>query len=275
MPLAQPITVALSAVALALGAAPDPGPDDPYADLVRASVFAERTGVEPGGTVWVGVHFEIEDGWHTYWPGQNDSGFGTRIETAAPEGVVVGAPRWPAPKRYLAPGDILDHVHERAVTALLPVTAPRDAEVGSVLELSFDLSWLVCEDVCIPGWETLTLALPVRESPDNATGLVAERIGAARARLPRAIDQGGTRIAVTWRGSLAEVRAGGAKNLSFYPDEGGSSIPGLATSGTTTSGVLRLAFDTPEPVLSGVLEIHGSGDTSELFLIRSARGGED
>lgn len=267
----------IAAAASHLAASPSaaqPGESDPYADLVRVLAFTETTGVAPGETVWIGVHFDIKAGWHTYWPGQNDSGFGTTIEIAAPEGFGLGRVHWPAPKRYLAPGDILDHVHEDAVTALIPVTAPADAQVGSSHELSIDLSWLVCEDVCIPGWETVSVQIPILETHDRVVGRIAKHFADARERLPAKPTDSET-VRITWHGSTAQVRVDGVKNLSFYPDEGGSAINDLATSGITSSGVLKLSFDAPEPVLSGVLEIHGSGDESQLFVIHSVWNGED
>jgi len=270
------LSAAVAAAAISVGSAhaSQPKEEDPHADLVKASVFAETTGVAPGATVWVGVHFEINDGWHTYWPGQNDSGFGTKIETTAPEGFIVGDPRWPAPHRYLAPGDILDHVHDGEVTVLLPVTAPADAELGTSATFSFDLSWLVCEEVCIPGWETVTLTLPIVAAPTVATGSAAERFTIARQRIPRPLTDT-ERVSIEWTGQTAVVRVMDRKKLSFYPDEGGSTVIDLSTSGTASSGVLRLSFDTPEPVLSGVLEIHGSGEDPVLFAVRSVRDTED
>lgn len=274
MPILSNVLISFAAGAATLGTPAQPDSDDPFADLVIPSVAAEMTGVKPGGTVWVGVHFEIKDGWHTYWPGQNDTGFGTKITAAAPEGVRVGEARWPAPKRYLAPGDILDHVHEGGVTALIPVEVSDDTPIGTEIAISFDLEWLVCDDVCIPGWETVSLTLPVVEHARPAAGEMQKRFSAARARVPMPnTDTSG--IEIVWDGPVAEVRIEGTKNLSFYPDEGGSRVENLSTTGTTSSGVLRLSFDQPEPVLSGVLEIHGTGDDPRLFAIRSERVGED
>ncbi len=33
---------------------------------VQASLIADTSAIEPGSTFWLGVHFEIEDGWHIY-----------------------------------------------------------------------------------------------------------------------------------------------------------------------------------------------------------------
>ncbi|MEM9372015.1 MAG: protein-disulfide reductase DsbD domain-containing protein [Planctomycetota bacterium] len=272
-PIRSPIA-ALTALTAAAVSAPAAAEPDPYADLVAARALLETDGIAPGETAWVGVLLEIKEGWHTYWPGQNDSGLGTQIVPTMPPGFLIGDPIWPAPERYLAPGDILDHVHTGAVMALVPVKAAPDAEVGSRAEFSFDLSWLVCDDVCIPGWETVTLTVPVVERSDVIGGQVARAFERSRDRIPRQLPEAG-HVLVDWLGTAAEIRAGDAKNLSFYPDEGGSTVRDLPVSGTTSSGVLRLSFDAPEPVLSGVLEIHGSGDTSQLFVVRSVRDGED
>ncbi|MFK7883473.1 MAG: protein-disulfide reductase DsbD domain-containing protein [Phycisphaerales bacterium] len=246
--------------------------DEEYADLVNPSVIAELNGIAPGGTVWVGIHFEIKDGWHTYWPGQNDTGFGTQIETAAPAELVVGDTYWPAPHRYTAPGGILDHVHEHAVTALLPITAPQSAALGSDITVSFDLSWLVCDDVCIPGWKTITLTLPVIKSPVAKHGVTVQRFEKARERIPNT-DMNKARVTVDWSGQIATVRAIDANKLAFYPDEGGSKVLDLINAGSASSDVLRLSFDSQDPVLSGVLEIHRSGDSVTFLSLRASPKG--
>lgn len=266
----------LTGVAAACAVAGQPGGDE-HADLAVPSIIVEHTGVSPGGTVWVGVHFEIKDGWHTYWPGQNDTGLGTGITVTAPDGVVVGEPSWPVPHRYIANGGILDHVHEDAVTALIPVRAPDNAEVGSRLELSFDLEWLVCNDVCIPGWETLNLSLPVVLTPVSVGGTDAQRFEKARGDLP--VPNVG-HSAVTWDGEQATITSAGAGRLLFYPDNRGSRVADLLESGDSEgsdhAATLVLTFEDENPTLSGVLEVHNAeGEVQHVSLRSKPAGRQD
>lgn len=246
--------------------------------LVRASALAERAGITPGGTVWIGVRFEIKDGWHTYWPGQNDTGLGTEITPSGPDSVAFGPIRWPAPHRYTAPGDILDHVHDGEVTALIPVTASADAPVGSTLELSFDLAWLVCDAVCIPGWKTVTLRLPVVAETGDADPATAGVFAAARARIPEPVPADGRVVTTEWEkgpddaGPIASLRARGAFRMAFYPDQDCDRVRGLLESGATESDELRLRFDERQPTLSGVVEVFSRDGRSKVYKIRSQPG---
>jgi thiol:disulfide interchange protein DsbD len=259
------------------GDSSDAGDETAEEVLVRASAVAERPGVMPGGTVWVGVRFEIKDGWHTYWPGQNDTGFGTEITPSGPEGVSFGPTAWPAPHRYTAPGDILDHVHESEVTALVPVTAPADAAIGSSLDLSFDLAWLVCKLVCIPGWETVTLSLPVVEATPGTDASVAGVFAAARARIP--VKNDGRAVSIEWDeaaedadGRTVRLRASGASRMAFYPDDAGDRVVGLLRDGEAASEELVLRLNGQEPRLSGVVEVYSADGKSRVYSIGSRPG---
>jgi hypothetical protein len=78
-------------------------------------IILEDDAIAPGGTTWIGVRFKIENGWHLYWNGRNDSGSPPSFAGELPAGYTLGEWLWPAPKRHIAPGDILDHIYEDSV----------------------------------------------------------------------------------------------------------------------------------------------------------------
>ena len=264
---------------------PTGGPDAAQTEaeevLVTPSVVIERQSVRPGETVWAAVRFDIKPGWHTYWPGQNDTGAPTEIVVKGPAGLRVGPALWPPPHRYVAPGDILDHVHEGSVTALVPLTMPTDLPAGERVELSFELSWLVCKEACIPGWETLTATVSVAGAATDggvaADPEIASVFSSARARLaePAAATE---RIArVQWEGQTAVIRVRGAHKLAFYPHADGARVADLLTNGVAVSDTLRLplrgadgAGDAPKgAALAGLLEVFSPDGISRVYEIRS------
>src|SRR4051812_22252125 len=97
-------------------------------DRVRLSLVSEKTAIIPGQVNWIGIQYEIADGWHLYWNGQNDAGSPMEVTPALPDGFTAGDLLWPAPKRHLSDGPLLDHVYEKRVVLLLPVTAPPGLE---------------------------------------------------------------------------------------------------------------------------------------------------
>ena len=135
--------------------------------LVVASLLAETDAVVPGQPFQVGVLLEMAPGWHTYWEYSGDSGLPTQIDWELPEGFVAGAIEWPAPVAKLEPGDIQVYGYSGRVLLMVPITPP--AELSGEVELKAKVSWLVCEDICVPGDAVVSLNLPVGPvaSPTN------------------------------------------------------------------------------------------------------------
>jgi hypothetical protein len=127
--------------------------DDParaIPSLVRAKI---------DGTRWVGVHFEIADGWHIYWENPGQSGLAT---AASLTGAPSEGPLFPGPQRFLLPGGIVNFGYEHDVTFLFRVEAKRpDVHVST--------SWLVCHDECIPGHAELDTSLGKIPRGERAT----------------------------------------------------------------------------------------------------------
>lgn len=247
-------------------ALPDPRGEE---ELVEVRAFLEHSGAVPGGTVWIGFRLDIKDGWHTYWPGQNDTGYGSEVKPADPKGLEFGPVHWPAPHRYTLPGDILDHIHEGQVTALLPVTVPVDAALGSSYEVQFEVSWLVCQEVCIPGDTVVSVTIPVVASPTPTGVEAAEAIRSARSRIPEPAEAAKDLLTMTRDGSTIKVRVRGANSLAFYPDSSSARVEGLLASGTSKSDTLILTLNGTDPVLSGVVEVFNLDGRSRLFQIHS------
>lgn len=189
---------------------------EPAARHVRASLVAETDAVQPGRTLLVGVHLEMEEGWHTYWRNPGDSGLATKVRWELPEGLSAGELQWPRPMRFMT-GPLVSYGYEHQVLHPVQIRVS-DPVPQEEVSLTARLSWLECRDVCLPGKADLTLTLPVREkaSPAPAAPLFAE----ARRRMPRA-DGGWTFGAVARRGAIdLTVQTPAGTSLSeayFYP----------------------------------------------------------
>ncbi len=223
----------------------------------KATLVSELAGLHPGETQLVGIRFDLQPKWHIYWDGQNDTGLPVTLDWDLPDGFRAGPIRWPVPTRYTSPGDILDHVYEERVTLLVPLTIPANAEPGSTVTLTVDADWLVCADVCIPGWDTLTLDLPVASAgADKAPGEGFRAIEASRASLPVPLPENQRDISVAWSGDELVITPRGAfTRVSFYPGPGSRPIANLLQSGTTTpdrSRSLRLTVNADGAPVGGV-----------------------
>ncbi|MDB6032507.1 MAG: cytochrome c biosis protein transrane region [Verrucomicrobiales bacterium] len=137
--------------------------------------------VRPGESILVGVQMRSAPKWHTYWRNPGESGAATRITWTLPTGVTAGEIQWPVPEKYESAG-MVTYVYHDEVVLLVPLTFDQTLPNGP-LQLSAKVSWLECEQLCVPGKATLNASLTVADatkpSPDAAI------IRDAQKRLPK------------------------------------------------------------------------------------------
>lgn len=145
------------------------------ADVARAAhtqvqLLLSANPVRPGDTIWAGVDLKMDPGWHTYWKNSGDSGIPTQIKWQLPPGVTAGEIHWPLPKK-LPPVEVTTYDYEGETMLLVPLTLASNLNPGP-FTLSANVSWLECQDQCIPGSATVTAQLTVgsetETSPDDA-----------------------------------------------------------------------------------------------------------
>lgn len=140
-----------------MAAAGDPSP-------VRARLVADTARIEPGDTVSIGVLFDMEPGWHIYWRNPGDSGLATDVRLTLPDGLEAGELRWPAPIRFVQPGNLTAYGYEGSVllAADVGVSGAPESQTPS---LGAKVSWLACREVCVLGSASLDedWPLPVAE----------------------------------------------------------------------------------------------------------------
>jgi Thiol:disulfide interchange protein len=191
---------------------------------VDAQLVPERLALVPGETNWVAVRLIHQERWHTYWINPGEAGLPTRISWELPEGIAAGAIVWPTPERFELPGDVVDFGYTGEIFLLVPLNV--DASVaGETAEVFAQVSWLECDDICIPGGASLQMSLPVQE-----TALINEPFAwgfaATRATQPRAdialsanfsFAEGKLRLLVQATENIFE----NAASVTFIPDADG------------------------------------------------------
>jgi thiol:disulfide interchange protein/DsbC/DsbD-like thiol-disulfide interchange protein len=244
----------LLSLALLLAAVPAFARDGPK---VHARLVAEDKAVAPGGAITVALEEKIAPGWHTYWKNPGDAGAPTEIQWTLPPGWKADAIQWPRPKR-LPVGPLMDYGYEGTPWLLTKLTAPADA--SSTVMIKAAVSWLVCQQICVPEDATLTLTVPVGRQ--EAEPAVAKDFAAARALLPAPSPWKMT-YSIGSGGALGEhldlyaaapsLVAAHPRSADFFPARAGlikNAAP--QTVGFAKDGlVLRLA---PGTKVSGLLE---------------------
>ncbi len=142
--------------------------------LVKAQLLADTSAIVPGKAFEVGLLIDMAEGWHTYWENPGDAGLPTRIEWTLPEGFVAGPIQWPAPKRIIEPGDIHAFGYKGQILLLTSITPPATISESEV-RLAATASWLVCEEICIPGSAEVELTLSVNADAIPANSELFEK----------------------------------------------------------------------------------------------------
>jgi DsbC/DsbD-like thiol-disulfide interchange protein len=161
-------------------------------------LVAENRWVTPGHGFSLGLHFQLEKGWHIYWINPGDSGEPPRITWQLPSGLSPGAIEWPAPRR-LGTSRIVDFGYEDAVTLIVPVHVGSSVAVQPSVRLGAEIKVLVCREMCIPGKAQLSLTLPIKSLPPAPDARTRELFEAARKDLPRPAPQ-------NWKFSVDDAR---------------------------------------------------------------------
>ncbi|OIR01472.1 thiol:disulfide interchange protein DsbD precursor [mine drainage metagenome] len=210
--------------------------------LARAQVTptleSETSVVVPGHPFWIALKLVHAPGWHSYWmnPG---TGLPTKVVWKLPPGFTAGEPQWPTPSLiHDETGAISGMGYEGTEVIPIRITPPADLKPGTHVAFEANVSWLMCQQSCVPGKSVLSLWLTAGKD-ESWNPAVRTEIEAARARLPHSIPG--------WRVSLQKSPK--AFELTLAPD------PASAPARTPAASELRffpesdaVAFDQPQTV---------------------------
>jgi len=135
----------------------------------------------PGETVMAGVRLKMAPRWHTYWRNAGDSGSPTKIEWQLPEGVTAGEIQWPVPEKFVTAG-LTTYAYHDEVLLMVPLTVTGNAAPGRK-QLEATVSWLECEELCIPGKADVRAVLEVGQ--DSKPSSDAALFDSWQKRLPK------------------------------------------------------------------------------------------
>lgn len=261
----------LGAVSSAVGESQPPARTDREHPL-KATLLVNQSAAVPGEELLLGIQMEMRDSWHTYWPGDNDTGAPTTFTFKFPDGFEAGAVRWPAPERHLGAGNLLDYVYEHAVLLVIPVRVPSSATPGHTVTLGVEPEWLVCQDTCIPGKASLSVTVPIATSATASPD--AHRFAAAAARTPRPLDPAKPAVEARWDRETVTFVAPGAGELVFFVGESSAKPADPIRSCQVRGERLTLKIEDPDkhrPTLRGVLEVRRPASEPEFHAIELPR----
>ena len=158
--------------------------DKPGKPKAKVGLIAAVEAVVPGQSLDVGLHFQLEEGWHIYWKNSGDSGMSPNVAWNLPDGFSVGEIRFPVPRREFSPGNIVTNILGGQPILLATVTPPASLESENVT-LRADLTFLICNKTCIRESAKLELTLPTTEPGGKTVPANEDLFRRARRALPK------------------------------------------------------------------------------------------
>jgi thiol:disulfide interchange protein len=248
---------------------------------VTVELIAETTVVVPGERFNVALDFRLEPHWHLYWKNPGASGLPAEVEWQLPAGLSAGEIQWPAPER-IELGGLMNYGYEDAVTLIVPIEAAQDFELGSAVPIKAEVSWLACEEFCMPGDASLSLALTA--GAEAVKSGEAPAFEAARARLPAPIAPWGVTAVIEGQDLVLTIEQVDGlaipSDLYFYADKEGviepSALQALSSVGEGQVQ-LRAELDVaqlqePSAAVAGVLQSQSGNWSINLRIGADAAG---
>jgi thiol:disulfide interchange protein DsbD len=229
---------------------------------IEVELIAETTNIVPGETIWLGLRLDPAEHWHTYWKMGGDSGEPTSAnEWTAPEGTNISELQWPAPHWLpFYDTDLVNFGYEEEVLHPVAVNIPADYE-GDTVELSTLAFWNVCEQICIPGEQRLSISLPVAQSVE-LDAANAQLFASTREQLPIVDHDIKSIIAVAGERVSLGFEAPDAvftdySEAFFFPEQRRIIKPGPLRDVSIQGNLIQITHQQPRRMLEDLTEVYG------------------
>lgn len=135
--------------------------------------------IKAGSKILIATEITLAPDWHVYWVNPGDSGLPVQIKWTVPEGVTVEPIQWPTPDK-ISYNILANYGYYNSVKLLQNITIPHDYATQTIT-LSADIEMLVCNEICIPESETVTIIL---NDPNEPSQNNDQYIQKAKIKLP-------------------------------------------------------------------------------------------
>lgn len=199
-------------------------------------------GSRSGAVLLGGIAFQLQDGWKTYWRTPGDSGVPPRFDFSRSDNVDAVTVMWPAPRQFDdgAGGTSLGYKHQVVLPLRIVAKNP-----DKPLVLRADISYAVCEKLCVPVEAKAELAFASVASTEDAALSEAlnavpkpANIGDPTPVTIRDVKRDGNNV-------LVDVTASDTKDLSLFVEgptpDWALPVPKLVAH--APPGVKRFAFE--------------------------------
>ena len=160
-------------------------------DIFQARLVTATDHIDAEKTLSAGLEVKLQEGWKIYWRSPGDAGLPPELDFSSSKEVAGHHIDFPAPYRFSVLGfdsyGYKDHV-------IFPVTITLN-DISRNIVLVAGFTGLVCDDVCIPVDEKLTISLPYKKNTALTPSQEAREIARFASRVPRASTSAGVSLA--------------------------------------------------------------------------------
>ncbi|MBC7715020.1 MAG: thioredoxin family protein [Rhizobacter sp.] len=127
-----------------------------------------------GSDEYLALSFENFPHWHTYWKNPGDAGLAVKnVFTIAGKEIKLEEAEWPAPRRFIEPGNLWAYGYENDYTFFFKLSkADFNKYSGKTIDLKS--TWLVCKHICVPGQQLSQFKIAPGKVTVATTGLHAD-----------------------------------------------------------------------------------------------------
>jgi len=131
-------------------------------ELVDLSIYSNVKQLQIGSDFYIAIKLSVADEWHIYWKNPGDSGLPTEVKWTLPKGVEkVGGLKWQIPERIEWSG-MVNYGFEHDVYLIQKFKTSRVVDLQSI-DITADVSWLICKEKCIPQNDKASIKIEVGE----------------------------------------------------------------------------------------------------------------
>jgi len=107
----------------------------------------------------IGLEYQMESGWKTYWKSPGDGGFAQNISWENSSNINSIKILWPTPIKFEILGLTSLGYQDNVI---FPLEIEIENELQDII-LDFNINYLICKEVCIPGDARIFLDIPAGE----------------------------------------------------------------------------------------------------------------
>ena len=122
----------------------------------KVRIISPSTHNNNSSKLYLGLQYQLQDGWKTYWRSPGEGGFPQKLDWRQSTNVSDIEILWPTPSEFEILG-VQSLGYKEEVIFPLKILL-QNINIDTLL--SFNINFLTCKDICIPGKAHLELTLP-------------------------------------------------------------------------------------------------------------------